>query len=183
MTHNEKWKEILLKVTIFCHPDDIAAPLIQKLINSYPYQVTRQESSSDLENIFILQLEIENWRITIYLHQPLGHHLIDKMPSHYYSGIAGSIILFSHNKDKSYQAARAFYTRFRKVNGDSPILVAFVEVYQGAQSPLLDEPEILEESPNTLYYGLNENDGKGLGKIIGAVVGRYMVFDKEKEKS
>lgn len=182
MTHNAEWKEFLLKISIFSHPDDITGPLIQKLMYSYPYQATRQDRSSQSENIFILQLEIENWRITIYLQQPLGKNLIDKLPSHYYSGTAGSIILFSHGDEMSYQAARAFYTRFRKINGDLPILVAFLEVYRGAQTPLLDEPEILEESPNTFYYGINENNEKVFGKIIGAIVGKYMVFDKEREK-
>ncbi len=170
MANNGNWKEYLLKISIFGHPDELVNPLIQKLIQTYPLQVTMHKTSSKSENIFILQLEIENWRLTIYLVQPVGQHLADKMSSRFYTAIAGSIILFSNKNQKSFEAASAFYHQLRKLNGNLPVLVSFIEVLDDV---IVNEPEILDHAPNVTYYGIRENDEEAFSKIIETFVSNY----------
>lgn len=170
MAINGNWKEYLLTISVFGHPDGLVNPLIQKLIQAYPLQVTMHNTSSKSENIFIFQLEIENWRITIYLVQPVGQHLTDKMSSRFYTAIAGSIILFSNNNRKSFEAASTFYHRLRKLNGNLPVLVSFIEVLDDV---IVNEPEILDHAPNVTYYGIKENDEKAFSKIIETFVSNY----------
>ncbi|MFX0206860.1 MAG: hypothetical protein ACFFDT_12815, partial [Candidatus Hodarchaeota archaeon] len=159
MANSGKCKEYLLNISILSHPDELVNPLIQKLIQTYPRQATLHKTSSKSENTFILQLEIENWCLTIYLLQPLSKYLGDKLLSHYYTEIAGSIILFSNNYPESFEAAQAFYQQVRKVNGNLPVLITFIEVL-GSKLPIIDEPEILDYEPNVTYYGIRENDEK-----------------------
>ncbi|MFX0014910.1 MAG: hypothetical protein ACFFB2_00075 [Promethearchaeota archaeon] len=177
MVNNEKWKEYLLKISIFGHPDELVNPLIHKLVQTYPRQVTLN-LSSESENIYILQIEIENWRLTIYLVQPVSQYLIDKLPSHYYTEIAGSIILFSNDNLESFKAARTFYHQVRKVNGNLPVLVTFIEVIDSINIPIIDEPEVLSSSPNVIYYGIRENDEEAFSKIIETFVSRYFGFQE-----
>lgn len=170
MVSDGNWKEYLLNISILSHPDELANPLIQRLIQTYPKQVTLHNTSSKSENVFILQLELKRWRLTIYLVQPMGQ-LMNKMVSDYYTAIAGSIILFSNNPE-SFEAARAFYHQLRKINGNLPVLVSFIEVIDDTV-PTLDEPEVLEASPNVNYYGIRENDEQAFSKIIETFVNDY----------
>ena len=165
-------KEYLLNISILSHPDELVNPLIQKLIQAYPRQATLHETSSTSENTFILQLEIENWCLTIYLVQPVGNHLINKMSLHYYTAIAGSIIFFSNDYPESFEAAQAFYQQLRKLNGNLPVLITFIEVL-GSRVPIIEEPEILDHEPNVTYYGIRENDEKAFSKIIETFIGNY----------
>ena len=171
MANNGNWKEYLLKISIFGHPDELITPLIQKLIQTYPLQVTMHNSLSKSENIFILQLEIKNWRLTIYLVQPVGQQLIDKMSSRFYTAIAGSIILFSNNNRISFEAARSFYEQLKKLNGNLPILISFIELLD--DDVIVNEPEILDHAPNVTYYGIRENDEEAFSKIIETFVSNY----------
>ncbi|MHA2244445.1 MAG: hypothetical protein ACXADY_05710 [Candidatus Hodarchaeales archaeon] len=171
MANNGNWKEYLLKISIFGHPDELINPLIQKLLLTYPLQATLHNTSSKSENTFIIQLEIENWRITIYLVQPVGQHLTDKMSSCFYTAIAGSIILFSNNNRKSFEAASTFYRQLRKLNGNLPILVSFIEVLD--DDVIVNEPEISDHAPNVTYYGIREDDEKAFSKIIENFVSNY----------
>jgi hypothetical protein len=170
MANDSNWKEYLLNISILSHPDELANPLIQKLIQTYPKQVTLHNTSSKSENVFILQLELKSWRLTIYLVQPMGQ-LMDKMVSDYYTSIAGSIILFSNNPE-SFEAARGFYDQLRKINGNLPVLVTFIEVVEG-DVPIIDEPEVLENLSNVTYYGIRENDEEAFSKIIRTFVNNY----------
>ncbi len=172
MVNRGNSKEYLLNISILSHPDELFNPLIQKLIQAYPRQATLHETSSKSENTFILQLEIEDWRLTIYLIQPVGNNLTDKMSLHYYSPIAGSIILFSYDYPESFEAAQTFYQQLRKVNGNLPVLITFIEVL-GSGIPILEEPEILDYEPNVKYYGIRENDEKAFNKIIETFIGNY----------
>ena len=83
MAANSNMKEYLLKISILGHPDELVSPLIHKLILSYPRQATLHNTSSVSENTYILQLELKSWRLTVYLVQPLGQYLIDKLQSDY----------------------------------------------------------------------------------------------------
>ncbi|MHA2202789.1 MAG: hypothetical protein ACW991_03790 [Candidatus Hodarchaeales archaeon] len=170
MASTGNWKEYLLNISILSHPDELANPLIQRLIQTYPKQVTIHNTSSKSENVFILQLKLRSWRLTIYLVQPMGQ-LMDKMVSDYYTAIAGSIILFSNNPE-SFEAARAFYDQLRKINGNLPVLVTFIEVIDG-DVPNIDEPEVLDDSPNVTYYGIKENDEEAFSKIIKTFINNY----------
>ena len=170
MASDSNWKEYLLNISILSHPDELANPLIQRLVQTYPKQVTLHNTSSKSENVFILQLELKSWRLTIYLVQPLGK-LMDKMVSDYYTAIAGSIILFSNNPE-SFEAARAFYDQVRKINNNLPVLITFIEVIDG-DVPIIDEPEVLENLSNVTYYGIRENDEEAFSKIIRTFVNNY----------
>ncbi|MFX1286759.1 MAG: hypothetical protein ACFFB5_24185 [Promethearchaeota archaeon] len=172
MADNGNRKEYLLNISILSHPDELVNPLIQKLIQTYPRQATFHKTSSKSENTFILQLEIENWCLTIYLVQPLSRYLEEKLLSHYYSEIAGSIILFSTDNPESFEAAQIFYQQLRKINANLPVLITFIEVL-GSGAPIIDEPEILDYEPNVTYYGIRKNDEKAFSKIIETFIGNY----------
>lgn len=171
MASNNNWKEYLLKISILGHPDEIVNPLIHKLILSYPRQATLHNTSV-AENIFILQLELKSWRLTVYLVQPLGQYLIDKLQSHYYTAIAGSVVIFSNNDPESFEAAKNFYSQIRQVNGNLPVLITFIEVL-GSRVPVIDEPETLNRESQVSYYGIRENDEAAFSKIIEAFIGNY----------
>ncbi len=176
MAANSNWKEYLLKISILGHPDKLVSPLIHKLILSYPSQATLHNTSSvsekTTENTYILQLELQSWRLTIYLVQPLGQHLIDKLQSHYYTAIAGSIVIFSNNDPESFEAAKNFYSQIRQVNGNLPVLITFIEVL-GSRIPVIDEPETLNRESQVSYYGIREHDEAAFSKIIEAFIGNY----------
>ncbi|MHA2225725.1 MAG: hypothetical protein ACXAC8_11005 [Candidatus Hodarchaeales archaeon] len=178
MTSIENQKEVVIKISVFSHPDDLGNVFIERLIQNYPHQATRQNASSESINISILQLEIENWQITIYISQPLGQSLIDKFPAEYYNAIAGAIILFSNNYRGSYKAARAFYRQLRKTNNDSSVPVTFVEVLEESSVFSNDESVTLSDVSHESYYGLSFNDAQTFGKIIGSLTSKYMaLFD------
>jgi hypothetical protein len=96
---------------------------------------------------------------------------MEKMVTDYYTAIAGSIILFSNNPE-SFEAARAFYDQLKKINGNLPVLVTFIELIND-NVPLIDEPEVLDDSPNVTYYGIREDDEEAFSKIIKTFINNY----------
>ena len=176
MASNENQKEFVISISVFSHPDELGSVFIDRLISTYPHQATRQNLASESVNVSILQLEIENWQITIYITQPLGDNLIDKFPTEYYNTIAGAIILFSDDYQGSYKAARAFYRQLRKMNDDSSVPVTFVEVLEGSRNFNSDESVTLNNTSHETYYGLKPNDAKTFSKIIGSLTSQYMAL-------
>jgi hypothetical protein len=138
--------------------------MIQKFAQANPNRFLSKKREANT-NVFTFQIETGLGVTRIILVQPVSQFIIDKLASHHYLTIDGVIILLLMNYQESFEAARTFYGRVRKINPKTRIPVVFVEV---VTNTALDskKPEILENTPNIAYFGITEETVKAFENVL-----------------
>lgn len=164
---------MIFNIAILSFLDKPVDHIIQAFLQKYPDQIENQETRVSL-NIASFLFETDQRIIKINLMQPISPYLIDKLTKTYYHEKEGAIILFSKNNDYSFKAAKTFYNKLIKENEEFPIPIAFIELLEIDESSqlLIDEPEILENTPHVAYYGITEN-ADGFESILRFIIQKY----------
>jgi hypothetical protein len=106
--------------------------------------------------------------VKILLIQPVGRLFTDKLHTRYYKS-SGATILFSRNDPDSFLAAKVFYQNFRKTEDQLSKPVAFVELFDKSDEPVIDEQEILDDKP-VVYYSIKPDDVINFQQILETLV-------------
>ena len=154
---------IIFNFSVLSHPDQPVKQLLQKFAQADPNRFITEKKDTN-RNIFTFQLVTGLGETRIILVQPVSQFIIDKLASQHYRTVDGVIILLLLNYQESYEAARTFYGRVRKMN-PVRLPVVFVEV---TTDTVLDntKPEILEEQPNIAYFGITGNSVQAFENIL-----------------
>ncbi|MHA2248180.1 MAG: hypothetical protein ACXADY_24740 [Candidatus Hodarchaeales archaeon] len=173
MSENNPPTSLIFNIAILSFLDKPVDHIIQAFLQKYPSQIEKEKTPVSL-NLVTFLFETDQRLITINLMQPISPYLIDKLAKKYYNEKEGAIILFSKNNEHSFKAAKTFYKKLRNENKDFPIPIAFVELIEMDElsQRLIDEPEILEDTPQVAYYGITEN-ADGFESILRFIIQKY----------
>ena len=160
-------------ITALSHPDNLLTPTLKAYSEVDGDGRKFQNSPAQQMNILDIYKDDSTTKQKITIIQPLGTHLIDKMPSRHYKTIDGMIILFSNEIKGSFQAAKTFYRILRKENSDNSVPVVFVEMCD-ENNPLADfEPEFNDDSPSVIYYTISQGNLTSFHKVVNHITDQY----------
>ncbi|UCG01879.1 MAG: hypothetical protein JSW11_20025 [Candidatus Heimdallarchaeota archaeon] len=164
--------EISLRISVLSHPDGQTTRYIQNLTKRYPQNSTHENISVISANISSFRWPILNKEVKIILVQPISQYFTDKLHNRFYKS-SGAMILFSDHD--SEVAAKVFYQNYRRTAGlTNP--VAFVEIIDDSNRIMLNEPEMLEELPNEVFYSIKKDDVYSFSRVL-----EFLAFKSYKE--
>lgn len=161
-------EENYLRISVLSHPDEKVTQLIQNLVKKHPNHSTFESISVISVNVSTFLWKILKNQFKIILTQPVNQYFTEKLHERFYKS-SGAIILFSD--PDSLIAAKVFYQNYRKT-AESSNPVAFVEIINSPNKLIINEPEILENSPNEAYYSIKNNDIDSFQRILELLVGQ-----------
>ncbi len=154
--------ELSLRISVLSHPDGQPTQYIQNLTKTFPHYSTYENISVISANISSFRWSILNNEVKIILVQPVSQYFTDKLQNRFYKS-SGAMILFSDHD--SEVAAKVFYQNYRRTAGlTNP--VAFVEIMNASNRILINEPEVLEDLPNEVFYSINIHDVNSFQRVL-----------------
>ncbi|MFX0124566.1 MAG: hypothetical protein ACFFAE_13120 [Candidatus Hodarchaeota archaeon] len=154
--------DLSLRISILSHPDGQTTQFIQNLRKKYSQHSTYENISIISANISSFRWPILNKDVKIILVQPVSQYFTDKLHSRFYKS-SGALILFSDHD--SEVAAKVFYQNYRRTAGITKP-VAFVEIINEPNRVMINEPEMLEDLPNEVYYAIKTDDVVSFQRIL-----------------
>ncbi|MFX0172645.1 MAG: hypothetical protein ACFE9L_12060 [Candidatus Hodarchaeota archaeon] len=175
MIESQRSGEIVLKLCVLSHPDELAINFIKKLVTENQGQSTEFEALG--VSIATIKVHFDDKRIKIVLLRTNGQEFFKKLRSSY-KNTSGAIIFFTKENPISFEKARQFYHSFCKIVDDPAVPVTFMDVIDSSKEILFVDPEEAEDG-QTLYYELNTDDIQAFFKILKIIAGKYLASFEE----
>ena len=173
---------LIFNIAILTFLDKPVDHIIHAFLQKYPDQIIENQDTDVSLNLVSFLFKTDQKIIKINLMQPISPFLIDKLASKYYNEKEGAIILFSKNNEYSFKAAKTFYKRLKKENEAFPIPIVFIELLETNEFSQLhiNEPEVLEDTPDVAYYGITEN-ADGFEAVLQFLIQNYYTANENSE--